>query len=48
MIPVRSTIRESKPLNLASNYLLSLNPRMSREDEPGEAKMPSVTKLVPC
>lgn len=46
MISVRSTIRNSKPLNLASNYALGLNPRISGEDEPSETEMTPVTKLV--
>ncbi len=45
MIPVRSSIRYSKPGNLASNYLLRLVLSMSGEDEPGETKMTLVTKL---
>ncbi len=47
MIPVRSSIRYSKPGNLASNYLLRLVLSISGEDEPGETKMTLVTKLLP-
>jgi len=45
MIPVRSSIRDSKPPNFASNHTLSLDPRMFGENEPSKAKMTPVTKL---
>jgi len=45
MIPVRSSIRDSKPPNLASNHTLSLDPRMFGENKPSKAKMTPVTKL---
>jgi hypothetical protein len=46
MIPVRSTIRGRKSLNLACNYALSFIFSMVGQDEPREAKMASVTKLL--
>jgi hypothetical protein len=46
MIPAGNTIRDSKPLNLTGHNAISLIPSMLGQDEPSEAKMASVTKLL--
>jgi hypothetical protein len=45
MVPVRSTVRNRKLLDFTSNCPLSIVISMMGEDESGETKMTSVTKL---